>query len=254
MSDLIKNIEDILKKNTNSNGIIFLNETYSFKIKNNLIENKNKENTIKDTKVKQVNHSNEKVSLNSINKNWTKADTLEVLYNDIHNCKECDLGDNRINFVFGKGNPNSELMIIGEAPGADEDKQGEPFVGRSGQLLTKILESIELKREDIFIANILKCRPPGNRKPNAKEIDKCEPYLHKQIDLINPKYILALGLTAAETLMKEKKNMSELRSKTYKYHGKDLLITYHPAALLRNPNLKRLVWEDMKKLRTLLNT
>ncbi|PKL78165.1 MAG: uracil-DNA glycosylase [Ignavibacteriae bacterium HGW-Ignavibacteriae-4] len=164
----------------------------------------------------------------------------------------CELGATRNKFVFGTGDPNADLLIIGEAPGRDEDAQGEPFVGRSGKLLTTILESIQLSRDDVFIANILKCRPPNNRRPSTSEVDTCEVYLHKQIELINPKYILALGLTAADTLLKEKCVMKDIRGEILDYRGKKLMITYHPSALLRNPNLKRPVWEDMKKLKELL--
>jgi DNA polymerase len=190
---------------------------------------------------------------NSVDSNWREAKTLDTLRNSIHNCMRCELGSTRTNFVFGEGNPNADLLIIGEAPGRDEDLSGHPFVGRSGKLLTSILEAIQLSRDDVYIANILKCRPPNNRRPSQSEVDKCEVYLHKQIELINPKYILALGLTAADTLLKEKCVMKDIRGKILEYQGKKLLITYHPSALLRNPNLKRPVWEDMKRLKALLN-
>ncbi len=194
-----------------------------------------------------------KTNENSVSKDWQKAASLEVLYNDIHDCMRCELGATRNKFVFGSGDPNADLLIIGEAPGRDEDQQGEPFVGRSGKLLTSILESIQLSRDDVFIANILKCRPPNNRRPTTSEVDTCEVYLHKQIELLNPKYILALGLTAADTLLKEKCVMKDIRGEVMDYRGKKLMITYHPSALLRNPNLKRPVWEDMKKLKELLS-
>jgi DNA polymerase len=153
--------------------------------------------------------------------------------------------------VFGSGNPNADIMVIGEAPGADEDEQGLPFVGRAGQLLTKILESIEMPREQVYICNILKCRPPNNRKPLASETDQCEPYLWKQIELIKPKFILALGLTAANTLLKNKESMTALRGKVHDYQGISTIVTYHPAALLRNPDWKKHTWEDVKFLRKL---
>lgn len=191
---------------------------------------------------------------NSVDKNWKESKTLKTLNEAIHNCMRCELGATRTNFVFGAGNPNADLLIIGEAPGRDEDLSGEPFVGRSGKLLTSILESIQLSREDVYIANILKCRPPNNRRPSSSEVDTCEVYLHKQIELINPNYILALGLTAADTLLKEKNVMKDIRGEILKYQGKKLMITYHPSALLRNPNLKRPVWEDMKKLKSLLQS
>lgn len=180
---------------------------------------------------------------------WKKSTNLRQLYEKINTCKNCPLGHTRINFVFGSGNSNADIMLIGEAPGADEDAQGLPFVGKAGQLLTKILASIGLKREEVYIANILKCRPPNNRAPIPSEIMECEPYLHKQIELINPKFIVILGLTAANTLLKSKLKMSEVNGKFFDDNGRKILITYHPAALLRNPNLKRPVWEHMKMLK-----
>jgi len=182
---------------------------------------------------------------------WQNASTLAELRLAISNCKECQLGHQRNKFVFGEGNPNADIMIIGEAPGRDEDLQGKPFVGRAGQLLTKILESIGLSREDVFIGNICKCRPPENRQPETGEVDKCELYLKKQIELINPAFILSLGLTSINTLLKTKNKMADIRGQVLDYQGKKLLVTYHPAALLRNPNWKRFVWEDMKNLKSL---
>jgi DNA polymerase len=177
--------------------------------------------------------------------------TLEQFQAKICTCMQCPLGATRTNFVFGSGNPNADIMVIGEAPGADEDEQGLPFVGRAGQLLTKILESIEMPREQVYICNILKCRPPNNRKPLASETDQCEPYLWKQIELIKPKFILALGLTAANTLLKNKESMTALRGKVHDYQGISTIVTYHPAALLRNPDWKKHTWEDVKFLRKL---
>ncbi len=184
---------------------------------------------------------------------WKNAVSIEELKEQISDCMNCPLGATRHNFVFGSGNPTADLVIIGEAPGADEDEQGLPFVGRAGQLLTKILESVNLKREDVFICNILKCRPPNNRVPLPAEIEECEPYLIRQLELINPEFILALGLTAVDTLLKKKHTMADIRGKLFDYHGRKMLVTYHPAALLRNVNLKRLVWEDMKLLRRMLD-
>lgn len=180
---------------------------------------------------------------------WMNAKSIEELNDKIHKCTMCPLGFSRKNFVFGTGNPKADIMIIGEAPGADEDELGEPFVGKAGQLLTKILKAINLEREDVYIANILKCRPTDNRVPYSTEIAKCEPYLKKQIKLINPVFILALGLTAASTLLKTKLKMSEARGKVFEYEKKKMLITYHPAALLRNPNWKKEVWDDVRLLR-----
>ena len=185
---------------------------------------------------------------------WEASSSLDVLNSRICECLNCPLGSTRTKFVFGSGNPNADLMVVGEAPGADEDKQGLPFVGRAGQLLTKILEAIELPRDEVYICNILKCRPPNNRKPLQAETDACEPYLWKQIELIKPKMILALGLTAATTLLKTKQPMRELRGDTHDYHGIPMVVTYHPAALLRNPEWKKSTWEDVQRLKSMLDT
>jgi DNA polymerase len=142
-------------------------------------------------------------------------------------------------------------MLVGEAPGADEDAQGEPFVGRAGQLLTKILEAIHFKRDEVFICNILKCRPPGNRKPLPEEIDRCIPYLRRQVALVKPKLIVCLGLTAAESLLQTTEGLGKLRGRVLQYEGTPLMVTYHPAALLRNPNWKRPAWEDVQAARKL---
>ncbi len=180
---------------------------------------------------------------------WIMSNTLDDLYNEIHTCLNCQLGKTRNSFVFGTGNPNADIMIIGEAPGADEDEQGKPFVGRAGQLLTKILTAIDLSRDEVFIGNIIKCRPPNNRRPEQAEIDECKPYLDKQIELIQPEFILALGATAIESLTGKKHKMGDVRGEVMDYHGIKMIVTYHPAYLLRNPNAKRDVWEDVKKLR-----
>ncbi len=166
----------------------------------------------------------------------------------INQCKRCSLGESRINFVFGVGSPDADLLFIGEAPGQQEDEQGEPFVGRAGKLLDKILAAIHLKREDVFIANVLKCRPPNNRDPKPDEIEACEPYLVQQIQMIQPKVIIALGRIAANTLLKESLALRDMRDKTWNYHGTDLVVTYHPAALLRNQRLKRPTWEDFQRI------
>jgi uracil-DNA glycosylase len=182
---------------------------------------------------------------------WITTNSIDALYASIHTCMNCPLGKTRKSFVFGAGNPNADLMIIGEAPGADEDEQGLPFVGRAGQLLTKILAAIDLSRDEVYIGNIIKCRPPGNRRPEQTEIDECKPYLDKQIELIQPKIILALGATAIDSLTGKKHVMGEVRGEVMDYHGIKLLVTYHPAYLLRKPNAKRDVWEDVKKLRAM---
>lgn len=172
-------------------------------------------------------------------------DELEPM---VLNCQKCALAKSRTNVVFGAGNRNADLLFVGEAPGQQEDLQGIPFVGRAGQLLDKILAAIQLERKEVYIANILKCRPPNNRTPNSEEIEKCEPYLLNQIDLIKPAVIVCLGLTAARTLLRVELNLRDMRGKIYNYHGVDLVVTYHPAALLRNPGLKKYAWEDFQKI------
>ncbi|MBI5475892.1 MAG: uracil-DNA glycosylase [Ignavibacteriales bacterium] len=180
---------------------------------------------------------------------WAAADSIEALNHSINKCLKCGLGNSRTNFVFGVGNPNADVMFVGEAPGADEDAQGEPFVGRAGQLLNKILAAIEFKREDVYICNILKCRPPGNRDPQPSEMELCTPYLYKQISLIQPKFIICLGRIAAQWLLQTNATLGSLRGKIHNYRGTKLIVTYHPAALLRNPNWKYPAWDDMKMFR-----
>ncbi len=175
--------------------------------------------------------------------------TLDGFYEQIHDCQKCTLGGTRTNFVFGVGHPNADLMFVGEAPGEQEDLQGEPFVGRAGKLLDDILRAIDLSREQVYIANVLKCRPPNNRDPRSDEIELCEPYLKQQIELIKPKLLVALGRISATTLLRTKDSLTNMREKVYSYHGTDMVVTYHPAALLRNPNWKRPAWEDFKKIR-----
>jgi len=174
---------------------------------------------------------------------------LDKLKKEALFCTTCDLSETRTKVVFGSGSPKAKLMFVGEAPGMDEDHQGLPFVGRAGKLLTKIIESIGLKRSDVYIANILKCRPPNNRNPLPTEILACENYLIKQIDIIKPVVICALGKFAAQTLLRRQEAISKLRGRFFEYRNAKLIPTFHPAYLLRNPNDKRLVWEDMKKIR-----
>ena len=181
-------------------------------------------------------------------KTSVQGDALDVLKGKISACSKCSLAETRINVVFGEVNHKAELMFVGEAPGADEDKQARPFVGRAGQLLTKIIESIGLKREDVFIANILKCRPPGNRNPMLEEIALCSPYLKEQIALIKPKVICTLGKFASQTLLETETPISKLRGEFYDYLGIKLIPTYHPAYLLRNSAGKKDVWDDMQKI------
>jgi uracil-DNA glycosylase len=185
------------------------------------------------------------------NEPWGTTASVQELDAAINQCQRCALGQTRTRFVFGVGDPRATLMVIGEAPGADEDLQGEPFVGRAGQLLNKILEAVQFRRDQVYICNILKCRPPGNRKPQPGEVEQCLPYLRKQIQLVRPKLILCLGLTAAETLLETTESLGKLRGKVLRFEGIPLMVTYHPAALLRNPNWKRPTWEDVQAVRVL---
>jgi uracil-DNA glycosylase family 4 len=183
------------------------------------------------------------------------ADALAAVRADIGDCTRCKLHAlGRSQIVFGVGNPNADLMFVGEAPGADEDVQGIPFVGRAGQLLTKIIEAIELARDDVYIANVIKCRPPQNRNPEPDEVETCEPFLFRQIDIIKPKVIVALGKFAAQALLRTDAPISRLRGRVFEYRGSKLIPTFHPAYLLRNPSSKREVWEDMKLVRKLLTS
>jgi len=179
--------------------------------------------------------------------------TLEDVKQELGDCQRCSLGRLRTNLVFGEGNPKSGLVFVGEAPGGDEDMQGRPFVGRAGQLLTRIIEAMGLKRKDVYICNILKCRPPGNRNPRPEEINACEPFLIKQLKAINPRVICALGTFASHTLLKTDVPITVLRGKFHAYHGIQLMPTYHPAYLLRNPGAKKQVWEDVQKIMRLLS-
>jgi DNA polymerase len=175
--------------------------------------------------------------------------TLEDVREELGDCRRCKLHSGRTHIVFGTGNPKAKLVFVGEGPGRDEDLQGKPFVGLAGQLLTKIIQAIQLTREEVYIANIIKCRPPGNRNPEPDEIRACEPFLIKQLEVIRPKLICALGTFAAQTLLKSEEKISHLRGRFYQYQGIPVMPTYHPAYLLRNPKLKRDVWEDMKKVK-----
>lgn len=178
----------------------------------------------------------------------TPTRTLQEVRDEIGDCRRCKLCSTRKNIVFGTGSPHAALMFVGEAPGADEDAQGQPFVGRAGQLLTKMIEAMGLSRETVYIANIIKCRPPENRNPQPDEIAACSPFLLKQIEAIRPKVICALGTFSAQTLLETQQKISALRGKFHDYHGVKLLPTFHPAYLLRNPNEKKTVWEDLKKI------
>jgi len=185
---------------------------------------------------------------------FEKATNIDELYSMINTCKKCPLANTRNKFVFGSGNDNADVMVVGEAPGADEDKQGFPFVGRAGKLLTDILKAIDLDREKhVYIANILKCRPPQNRNPLPAEEEACIPYLYKQIELIKPKAILLMGLVAAQILLKQKLSLTKMRGNVYDINGTKTMVTYHPAALLRNPNWKRPCWEDVQAFKKLVD-
>ncbi|MFL6279147.1 MAG: uracil-DNA glycosylase family protein [Vicinamibacterales bacterium] len=181
------------------------------------------------------------------------AEALAGIRQELGECTRCKLHAlGRTQIVFGVGNPNADLMFVGEAPGADEDIQGEPFVGRAGQLLTKMIEAMGFKREEVYIANVLKCRPPGNRNPEPDEIATCEPFLFQQLASIEPKVVIALGAFAARTLLKTDSPISRLRGRVFDYRGAKLIPTFHPSFLLRSPGYKREAWEDLKLALSLL--
>jgi DNA polymerase len=179
--------------------------------------------------------------------------SLDAIRASVASCTRCPLYATATNPVPGEGNPDADLVIVGEAPGATEDEKGVPFVGAAGQLLTKILGAVDLRRDDVFICNVLKHRPPGNRNPMPDEVTACSPYLVRQIELIRPKAILALGTFAAQTLLQTKLAIGKLRSQVHRYYGVPLIVTYHPAALLRNPSWKRPTWEDVQLVRRILD-
>lgn len=179
--------------------------------------------------------------------NTPKADLLQELQSKFSNCQNCALHTGRIKFVYGEGNPNAIAMLIGEGPGEQENLSGRPFVGRAGELLENMLKAIGLTREAVYICNIVKCRPPGNRNPESSERQACLPYLVEQIDIVQPRLILMLGLVAAQTLLDTNLSMAELHQTTHEYRGIKTYVTYHPAALLRNEHLKRPAWEDLKR-------
>jgi len=181
------------------------------------------------------------------------AEALAAIREDLGDCTRCKLhAQGRKQIVFGVGNPAADIMFVGEAPGADEDTQGIPFVGRAGQLLTKMIEAMGLSRDEVYIANVLKCRPPGNRDPQPDEVAQCEPFLFRQIDSVQPKVIIALGAFAARALLKTQDPISRMRGRVHQYRGVDLIPTFHPSFLLRSPGYKREAWEDLKKALALL--
>ena len=176
------------------------------------------------------------------------GDPLEALRAEAHDCNRCRLAKTRTNVVFGVGNPNADLMFIGEAPGRDEDERGEPFVGRAGQLLTDIIKAMKLTRDDVYIANVIKCRPPENRNPEADELEECRPIIRRQVELIRPKVIVTLGRFGLQSLTEKSYAISAVRGQWLDYDGIRLMPTYHPAYLLRTPSAKKEVWADMKKV------
>lgn len=175
-------------------------------------------------------------------------DTLERIREDLGECTRCRLHKKRNSIVFGLGNPRAELVFVGEGPGHDEDVQGLPFVGRAGKLLTQMIEAMGLQREDVYICNVVKCRPPENRRPEDDEVATCSPYLYRQLSVIGPKAIVCLGATAAQSLLKTKESISRYRGQWLDYRGTKLMVTYHPAYLLRNPAAKGDVWKDLQKV------
>ncbi len=199
-------------------------------------------NFVKDTKIE-----NSDFDEKSFREKRLKKIEIEVL-----SCKKCGLWKNRRKAVFGEGDPMSKVVFVGEAPGRDEDIQGRPFCGRAGMLLTKMIEALGFKREDVYITNVVKCRPPGNRDPKPEEISACRPYLEAQLDIIKPKVICALGSFSAKTLLSTDTKISGLRGKLNRYKDSFVIPTYHPAFLLRNPNMKRIVWQDLKKIKELV--
>ena len=227
----------------NNNYKINKNRLYHKLINNKLVYDNKSLNRYKN--------DDNNISLMSAN---GKESLLSELKDRIKSIRNCELKKNATNLVFSDGNPFSKIMIIGEGPGANEDKEGKPFVGRAGKLLDKMLTAINRSREnDVFICNVLKCRPPDNRDPSKEEISKCEPYLVNQIDLIQPKLIVALGRVAGKTLLGVDKSLKDMRNTIHSYHGTNLIVTYHPAALLRNSNWKPDAWNDFKWIRTLID-
>ena len=226
-------------------GVNGLSRDAAWRERNSKLETENLELGTENLELRNMPEDLERVTLD--------RGSLAEIRAEIGDCTRCPLHlQGRKQIVFGVGNPNADLMFVGEAPGADEDIQGEPFVGRAGQLLTKIIEAIQLQRSDVYIANVIKCRPPGNRNPEPVEVATCRPFLMQQIDSIKPKVIVALGTFAAHALLETDVPISRLRGHVHDFRGAKLVPTFHPAFLLRSPDRKRDVWEDMKKVRALL--
>jgi DNA polymerase len=180
--------------------------------------------------------------------NKTAPDTLPIVRADLGECTRCKLHKTRNKIVFGDGSCKADLVFVGEGPGADEDAQGLPFVGRAGKLLTQMIEAMGLKRPDVYICNVVKCRPPGNRQPEKDEVEACSPFLFRQLDVLQPKVIVCLGATAAQTLLQTNRGISHFRGEWLDYRGYKMMATYHPAYLLRNPAAKSEVWKDLQKV------
>jgi len=229
--ELLRRIEDFLNYQEELNAPVYISENQSTK------------------KNKKLNTEFIDYYLRNIDEEFVKAKSLIELDSMINQCQKCPLGKTRTKFVFGVGNPSADIVFVGEAPGADEDLQGEPFVGRAGKLLTETLKKIGLQREEVYICNILKCRPPNNRDPLPSEVEKCEPYLLKQLSLIKPKIIMALGRIAGNTLLRKNETLSNLRKNVYNYYEIPLFVTFHPAAILRNMGWKSTFEEDLIKMK-----
>ncbi|MFC1564517.1 uracil-DNA glycosylase family protein [candidate division KSB1 bacterium] len=234
---------ELVKKYFEQQSELFGKDLYSKEALNSL--SLRKDDTIRNYKE----NDEDTLKISEQKMNYDAVTALDEFYESIKDCQKCSLGKSRTKFVFGVGNPDADIIFVGEAPGRDEDLKGEPFVGRAGQLLDKMLNSIGLNRNLVYIGNILKCRPPENRDPLPTERELCEPYLIRQIELIKPKLIVALGRIAAHTLMRTDQTLKILRESELNYHGTDFKVTYHPAALLRNPNLKYPAWEDLQEIR-----
>lgn len=258
------NIKESLREALRDQKEVFGDELFSFKVPElNITSEESKEEAFQEPqpfdmpkkKIIEPSLTGQELDNSGVNENsvgdYMNARTLQELYDRIHDCQRCPLHKTRNKFVFGTGDPHADVMVIGEGPGADEDMQGEPFVGRAGKLLTDILKAINFSREEIYIANIVKSRPPGNRNPLQNEIDACIPYLEKQIELIKPKLILCLGLVAANSLLRTKNTLTKMRGNVLQYKDIKVMVTYHPAALLRNPGWKRGCWEDVQQFRKL---
>jgi DNA polymerase len=199
--------------------------------------------------MKAVRQYLELLKLSGVDEIWPESKSLETLRESYRNCQKCQLHKGRHFFVYGEGNPHARLMLIGEGPGRDEDESGLPFVGAAGQLLTKMLTAIQFSREEVYIANVVKCRPPNNRTPLPEEATACLPYLYEQIEIIQPSFLLLLGLTAAKNLLKQDMTLGRFREAVYTFRKIPTYVTYHPSALLRDETYKRPAWEDLKRLR-----